>query len=367
MAEQVLFKDFFNCGNVARLAQGIQAEYSLFQEEEFLNFVFDGFDEMSLSERSQRISEALKNYLPKDYVEALKVLRANFGEVAQFDSLGHQDSFIYMPQAHFAASYGLEHFDESMQFLYELTKRFSSEFAVRAFLIAEPDRTLRRLESWIDDECPHVRRWISEGTRPRLPWGIQLKEFVQDPSPVVALLSKLKGAKERYVEKSIANNLNDIAKDHADLVVDTIESWEGEGWRNDWLKKHALRTLLKQGHVGALRSLGYEAEGVECSEIHLENDSIKLGESLEFSFDLEVAKKSKLMIDFIVHHVKANGQLSPKVFKLTTAELTGVKSFSKRHPIKKITTRKYYSGQHLLEIQVNGVVLKSCEFYLNCE
>ena len=366
MAEQFLFKDVFHRGNINHLAVGLRREYSPFKEGQFMDFIFDNFEKLSLSERNQRICEALKEFLPSDYLTCLKVLRSTFGDVASLDSPSHYDSFIYMPQAHFVASYGLEFFDESMVFLYDLTRRFSSEFAVRAFILHNSDRTLKRLESWVDDPCPHVRRWISEGTRPRLPWGIQLKQFVNDPRPVIALLSKLKGANERYVEKSIANNLNDIAKDHPNLVVETLKTWKKEGWRNEWLKKHALRTLLKSGDQEALALLGFCAKGINASDIGLVSDRLKLGESLEFSFELYSKKKVKVMVDFIVHHVKASGQLSPKVFKLSQCEFIGQKTFQKKHSIKKITTRKYYSGKHLLEIQVNGEVLQQCEFYLDC-
>lgn len=367
MAEQFLFKDVFHRGNISRLAEGIKAEYSEFIVDDFVDQVMFGFEELSLSERSQRIAENLKTFLPEDFLEAIRVLRANFGEPAKLESPGHYDSFIYMPQAAFVAQYGMDFFEESMSFLYDLTRRFTSEFAIRPFLKNYPEKTLAKLAEWTSDDCPHVRRLVSEGSRPRLPWGMRLHQFIEDPQPVLELLSLLKDSPERYVEKSIANNLNDIAKDNPDLVIDTFMAWEKEGWRNDWLRKHALRTLFKEGNPRALALLGFTAQELKCSEIHLESDRINLGEALDFSFELSAKKKSKVMVDFIIHHVKANGQLSPKVFKLKQCEIEGSQSFKKKHWIKTITTRKYYSGMHRLEIQVNGKVLRTCEFYLNCK
>lgn len=367
MAEQFLFKDVFHEANLRVLAETVQGNYEAFDVEAFLSYVFVDFEDLSLSERSSRIASALKQFIAVDFAEACGVLMAGFGEPLVDEDLGHHAAFIYMPLAEFVARNGLQEFEVSMKTLYEITRRFTSEFAIRHFLIAEPERTLAQLHLWVADPCQHVRRLVSEGSRPRLPWSMKLQPFIDDLEPVLELLSLLKDADERYVQRSIANNLNDIAKDHTDKVVETLLAWESEGWRNNWLKKHALRSLLKSGHRGALAALGFVADGVECSSIRLANSKIDLGESLEFSFDLSASEKSKVMVDFIVHHVKANGKLSPKVFKLKSCEFVGEMSFSKKHPMRLITTRKYYTGRHLLEVQVNGRVLSSCEFYLNCK
>jgi hypothetical protein len=103
-------------------------------------------------------------------------------------------------------------------------------------------------------------------------------------------------------------------------------------------------------------------------DICIEPDHIRLGESLEFSFTLrsESDEVQNLVIDYLIHFVKANGQTSPKVFKLSTRELSGRESIriQRIHAIKPITTRRYYSGEHRIEIQVNGQVLGGGRFWL---
>jgi 3-methyladenine DNA glycosylase AlkC len=257
-----------------------------------------------------------------------------------------------------------------MQALYQMTKRFTAEGAIRPFIQKYPDKTLEILSEWAEDENCHVRRLVSEGTRPRLPWTMQLKQFIEDPQPVLRLLEKLKSDPELMVRRSVANNLNDIAKDNPDLVVQTLSRWkkvEDEG--TQWLIRHAARTLVKQGNKDVLTILGYSPKvDIAVSKIKLNNSTLKMGEALSFS--LEVKSRAKhaqtLVIDYVIHHVKANGKLAPKVFKLTnkTLEPGQALTISKTHPFRFITTRKYYPGRHLLEIQVNGVKYGKAEFVL---
>jgi 3-methyladenine DNA glycosylase AlkC len=88
-----------------------------------------------------------------------------------------------------------------------------------ASLSRDPERTLARLREWARDPHPHVRRLVSEGTRPRLPWAPRLVAFQKDPRPVLELLELLKDDPELLVRRSVANNLNDIGKDHPELLA----------------------------------------------------------------------------------------------------------------------------------------------------
>jgi 3-methyladenine DNA glycosylase AlkC len=258
------------------------------------------------------------------------------------------------------AKYGLEHYDLSMQALYQMTKRFTAEGAIRPFLQKYPEQTLEILSEWAEDENCHVRRLVSEGTRPRLPWAMQLKQFIEDPRPVLELLEKLKSDPELMVRRSVANNLNDIAKDNPDLVVKILRQWKkikDEG--TQWLIRHAARTLVKKGNKDVLAILGYSPKvDISISKIKLDNSTVKMGEALNFSFEVKSTAKQaqNLVIDYVIHHVKANGKLTPKVFKLINKNLESGQALkiSKTHPFRFITTRKYYPGKHALEIQVNG-------------
>jgi 3-methyladenine DNA glycosylase AlkC len=170
--------------------------------------------------------------------------------------------FFYLPHTTFVADYGLDPahnggrdpFEASMKALHELTRRFTAEFAIRPFLIAQEARTLASLMKWTRDPDPHVRRLCSEGSRPRLPWGLRLQSFVRDPRPTLPILEALKDDPELYVRRSVANHLGDIAKDHPDLVLDLCARWlKGASSERKWLIRHALRYPAKKGSKAALK------------------------------------------------------------------------------------------------------------------
>lgn len=360
MEENFQVRDVFNENVVNQLAGNLARAWQGFDARGFSNSINSQLKTLTFSERSNLIRDSLWEYLPKDYPRALKIIMKSLPpELLNCEMTGF-DNFIILPQNEFVAKYGLEHYDLSMQALYEMTKRFTAEGAIRPFIQKYPERTLAILSDWAEDENCHVRRLVSEGTRPRLPWTMQLKQFIEDPRPVLGLLEKLKTNPELMVRRSVANNLNDIAKDHPDLVVKTLSRWKkikDEG--TQWLIRHAARTLVKQGNKEVLTILGYSSKvDISVSKIKLDNSTVKMGEALNFSFEIKsTAKQAQtLVIDYVIHHVKANGKLTPKVFKLTnkTLEPGLALKISKTHPFRFITTRKYYPGKHVLEIQVNG-------------
>jgi 3-methyladenine DNA glycosylase AlkC len=270
---------------------------------------------------------------------------------------------------HYVGLQGLEHFDLSMMLLKEMTKRSSSEFGIRFFLLAQPERTLSVLESWVDDSNYHVRRLISEGTRPRLPWAMRLPAFIEDPAPILPLLEALKYDGEEYVRRSVANNLNDIAKDHPDIVARIAGQWlKGADNNRHRLIRHACRTLIKQGHQGTLKALGYGPPRVALEKLLISTPRVAFGTALEFELSLTstAARAQALIVDYAIHHRKASGATTAKVFKWKTATLApGATLRAKRkHAIKSITTRVYYPGRHRLEILVNGVSLAIEDFEL---
>ena len=229
------------------------------------------------------------------------------------------------------------------------------------------------LHEWAKDPNIHVRRLVSEGTRPKLPWAPQLPEFRKDPGPVLELLEKLKQDPQLYVRRSVANNLNDIAKDHPDVVVKVLNEWKDIGDEGvQWILGHASRTLVKAGNLEALALLGYPPNPeVEVRGLVLRPDTIQIGEELAFDFEvLSMGDQAqRLMIDYTVHFMKANGKQAPKVFKLSKKEIRPgeVLTFSKVHSFKKISTRKYYAGDHRLELKINGKAYGECSFRLKAE
>lgn len=370
MTEKFSMKDAaFNNESVTKLAFDIKNIYPQFQSQLFLDSIFKTLFTLELKERSGLIRDALIRFLPFDYEKNLEILLACLPEENNNLELTGFDGFMMMPLCSYVSKEGLEYFELSTHALYELTKRFTSEFDIRFFIERYPQEMLELLHEWAHDDNVHVRRLVSEGTRPRLPWAFQLKAYIDDPSEVIKLLTQLKDDSELYVRRSVANNLNDISKDHPDLVVDTLKQWQNSSKEMAWLSNHALRTLIKAAFPKALNFLGFNSYDDLLVEIKVDKKEIKLGDelSLEILIHNHTKKKISLLIDYIVWYQKANGSLSPKVFKLgkkimqvdTKIEMT------KKHKFMELTTRKHHVGQHAIALQINGKVYQKETFRLN--
>ncbi|MFF4320316.1 DNA alkylation repair protein [Streptomyces sp. NPDC001568] len=266
---------------------------------------------------------------------------------------------------------GLAAFEPGLALLRDLTPRLTAESAVRPFLRADPDRALAVVRTWTDDPDAHVRRLASEGTRPRLPWAPQLPAFVADPRPAVPVLDALHRDPSAYVRRSVSNHLNDISRDHPELAVETAAAWrEDPAGTTDRVVRHGLRTLIKAGHPGALALLGHSPDvAVTVRGPVVATPLVSVGEYLVFGYEVTHTGPlpAELVIDYVIHHVKANGARTPKVFKLTTRALAPGESLSgtRRHSFKPITTRRYHPGEHLVQLQVNGRVRGEAGFSLD--
>jgi 3-methyladenine DNA glycosylase AlkC len=370
MQQGFQLRDVFNPAAVEQLAEAIRRTWPAFDHISFAATINAELEALSFGGRSNLIRETLRTYLPSDFPKAVQILLDSLGPPIPHCEISGFDGFIVMPQNDFVAKYGLDYFDISMRALYEMTQRFTAEGAIRAFLQHYPDQTLAVLRQWATDPNCHVRRLVSEGTRPRLPLAPRLRHFVRDPRPVLALLEQLKADPEFMVRRSVANNLNDIAKDHPDLVVETLTAWRKENHPGThWIIGHAARTLLKQGHADALALLEYPpAVGLNLSALRLSQTTVRMGDDLVFAFEIQssAAAPQNLMIDYVIHHVKANGTLAPKVFKLAKKRLVPNQSLhlSRKHSFRAKTTRAYYPGQHVLEIQINGTIYARHAFEL---
>ncbi|MBV1871467.1 MAG: DNA alkylation repair protein [Gammaproteobacteria bacterium] len=368
------FKNMLNEKVIIGMAGFLVNAWVEFDRFGFVSMATNNLDDLELKERSMQITEALVVFLPDDFDHAARIMLESLapevvGEIDVQPSNQGISGWAIMPMVDYVGLYGVGHFDVSMTLFKELTKRSSSELGIRFFLLHEPERTMAVLNTWLNDPNHHVRRLISEGTRPRLPWAMRLPVFIEDPSPVLLLLEALKDDEQEYVRRSVANNLNDIAKDHPDLIAEIAARWLKDADKNRVrLVKHACRTLIKQGHKGALKALGYNAPHVVIEKLEIITPEVEFGEALLFEMSLAstLEHNQNLIIDYAIHHKKANGKTTPKVFKWKTTTLAPSKSlFAKRkHAIKKITTRSYYPGTHHLEIFINGVSFGSKEFEL---
>lgn len=256
MAEPL--KNQFGTEIPRRIAGMISGVFPAFESDGFIQDAEDGYDVLELMPRGRKIARALRTHLPASYPEAIEILIASLGNKHEGTTGLGMATFLYLPHVLFVADYGIEEFEPSMRAQYELTQRFSAEFSIRSFLERHPAATLARLRLWSADPNPHVRRLVSEGTRPRLPWARRLGQFQKNPRPVLDLLELLKDDPDLYVRRSVANNLNDIGKDHPSLLVETARNWmEDASKERRWLIGHALRSVLKSGNSEALAVMGF--------------------------------------------------------------------------------------------------------------
>jgi len=357
MAE--LLKNRFNAELVNRLATEIKKEYPEFQTRKFNSDVLDdNWQERELKQRMRHISTVLAEHLPDDYRNALAILKP----VAEnFDDL---EALIFPD---FIELNGLHDYDASVPAMAHFTQFCSSEFPVRFFIKKYPEKMMQQMFAWADSDNHHVRRLASEGCRPRLPWAIVLPDFKKNPELILPILEKLKNDESEYVRRSVANNLNDISKDNPDIVLDIAENWFGENENIDRLLKHALRTLLKSGDAKAMKMFGYTPlKNLVIEDLTL-TKQVKWGSELKFSFSLNSKKRlGKLRVEYVIEFLRANGQYSRKVFKLSEGEVDSYcKNWKKIHSFKPISTRKYYPGLQYLNIIINGKQVASSSFMLD--
>ena len=364
MAEQAegapALKEIFNRERLRHFARETEAVWPDFDQKRFMKLATSGLDELGIMQRMRQTAVSLHETLPEDFRRALPILR----DLAP--RIGH--GFASITLSEFVALYGQKHFDLSLDALKFFTRFGSSEFAVRHFLVADFGRTIAVMRQWAEDENEHVRRLASEGSRPRLPWSFQLRNLIADPSPTAPILEALKADPSLYVRKSVANHLNDIGKDHPDLLVERVSGWDLSDKHTAWIVRHALRTLIKKGDARALALIGTTGKAeVRVEAFAIEPAKIRLGERITTKARLASTSTApqRLVIDYAVHYPKKNG-ISRKVFKLKETELLAKAGceLAISQTVKDFTTRKHNAGFHRVELMVNGEVLAESGFEL---
>jgi 3-methyladenine DNA glycosylase AlkC len=359
MAEPL--KNSFDVAMVRRLAGSLARADPRFKARAFVASATREFDQLELMDRARRVAAALRDHLPTDYPAAVEVILGSLGHDSSPAKSGSMDAFRFLPFSIFVAEHGLDetHFDASMKAQYEITKLFTSEFSIRAFLERHPERTLARLREWARDRDPHVRRLVSEGSRPRLPWAGRLRGFQKDPRPVLDLLELLKDDPSEYVRRSVANNLNDIGKDHPEVLVEVASRWlKGASAERAALVRHALRFLVKQGDPGALKALGHGEKASVTVSGRAAPRRVRIGDRIRVT--VKVTSRSRLSqrlaVDLSVGYVKADGSRRAKVFKMSVIDLAPRQSIllSKVLSFAQHTTRRHFPGRHTLDVVVNG-------------
>jgi len=370
------FKNLINADTVREAARHLHRAWPGFDAGRFETLALQGLQDLEFKARAMHLCDALEATLPRDFDQAATLIEAALAPPGESDDLSMLRSgpqglagWVVWPLGEYVVRRGADTPQRALQTLHALTQRHTAEWAVRPFIERHPETTFATLARWATDPSAHVRRLVSEGSRPRLPWGLQLKPLIRDPSPTLALLRALQDDPSAYVRRSVANHLNDIAKDHPQVIVQWLaEHLPAAPPPRRALLKHACRTLIKQGHPQVLEAWGLGAPLRGEVTLALSPKKLAVGESLQLALQLRssAARTQTLVIDYAVHHVKANGQSTPKVFKGWTLQLAAHESLSlqKRHSMRAVTTRRYHPGRHEVDLRINGKVLARAFFQL---
>jgi 3-methyladenine DNA glycosylase AlkC len=372
------FKNLINARTVADAAAHLQAAWPAFDRRRFERLAGKGLDSLEMKARAMQIAEALDTCLPADFAQAAAIVEAALAPAGGHGVSGNATDgaglggWVVWSLGEFVARRVAQHpadLQRGLQCLHALTQRFSAEFAIRPLLRDHPGEVWAVLMRWSEDPSAAVRRLASEGSRPRLPWGLRLQASVVDPSPAFALLHKLQDDPDEVVRRSVANHLNDIAKDHPELLADWLEQHlPAAPPERSALLRHASRTLIKQGHPRVMMAWGVGGRFKGEATLNIAPKRVAVGGEVVLTLQLHSKARSAqtLVIDYAVHHVTARGTPSPKVFKgwsLTFApgeECT----LTRRHSLRPITTRRYYPGWHAVTIQINGAQVAEAGFTL---
>ncbi|MBN1479142.1 DNA alkylation repair protein [candidate division KSB1 bacterium] len=348
MAEK-LKNMFFTPGSIEKFAHAIKEQYADFDVALFKKLVFDDqWETLELKERMRHTTCCLQQTLPKDYAQAIDILKKGAPAVHGFEAMTLHD---------YVEMYGQDNWNVSLPAIRYFNQFASGEFAIRPFLDQNPQRGMEFMLSCAEDSSEKIRRFASEGCRPRLPWAMALPKFKKDPSLIFPVLEKLKDDDSDFVRNSVANNLNDISKDHPDMVLHLCETWHGISPQTDWIIKQACRSLLKAGDKRAMRLFGFgDPDNLSVENLAFTKTSLSIGQDQYFSFNLNVQEDTecKIRLEYAVFYVKAN-KVSKKIFQISENSYSpGIYSFKRKQTFEDMSTRKHYPGTHAIAIIVNG-------------
>ena len=352
-----LLKDLYSRVFYGNLSDALLEVLPSFNKQKFLQQIFtDDFSRKELKARMRHTSETLHAFMPADFKRMVEIIYKLIQNLKK-KNIG-EDGLTYMFLPDYIEVYGIDNFDDSIKSIEFITQFVSCEFAVRPFLLRYGSKMMAQMQLWSKHENYKVRRLSSEGSRPRLPWAMAIPDLKKDPSSILPILENLKNDPSEWVRRSVANNINDIAKDHPDFVLKLARKWKGAAKETDAIIKHGSRTLLKKGHVGILSHYGLNSKNIQVSGFKIDTASVKIGGHLAFSFRVvnKDRKKQTVRLEYGMYYKKANNQLTRKVFKISekTYEPGAGLEVRLKQSFKKITIRTFYPGKHQLSVIVNG-------------
>ncbi len=352
-----LIKDIYSPAFYDKFSDTVIRVVPSFNKKKFIAEIFnEDFKTKEWKDRMKHTTRVFHDVLSVDFPQAIRHIariiaqlkKENFGE----DSL----AFIFFPD--YIESYGQDDFEHSVKAFEQITQFVSCEFAVRPFILKYGQKMIGQMTLWSEHENYKVRRLASEGSRPRLPWAMALPELKKNPTPILPLLENMKNDPSEWVRRSVANNLNDIARDHPDVVIEIAAKWRGLSRETDAIIKHGCRTLLKQGHAEVLKQYGLESKNLELADFKIITPTVKIGDSLEFAFSVRNTNPAPhtVRLEYGIYYKKSKGHLAKKVFKISERLYAAGEQIQiqRKQPFKLITTRTFHTGGHQLSIILNG-------------
>ena len=366
MAE--LLKNVYSVSFFEKLTTSIEEVLPAFDKQEFVENIFaNGWEEKELKERMRHVTLTLNKYLTDDFDKDVEFLLELIPILKRIGFGSDHLAFIFLPD--YIEVYGVDYYERSVSAMEEITQFITCEFAVRPFFLKYHEQMTQQMLQWSLHENLHVRRLASEGIRPRLPWAMAVPILKTNPEPIFPILENLKDDSSEYVRRSVANNLNDISKDHQKEVITLIKKWNKDTKERQKLIKHAARTLLKQGNKEVMSLFGFGAvDLIQINNLTVKTPLVRVGEYMEFEFELinNNESDSKIRLEYAIYFLKANGTWSKKVFKISEKNYPANSNtiVNKKQSFKPITTRRYYEGKHEVSVIINGVEFQKLAFQI---
>lgn len=377
MAES--FKNMFNEQFFIKFIKDLKLVIYDFDTEKFVPQIMDEeWRDRGYKQRIVHITTILGRFLPADYKKAVskifELLDCVKDKLPDFSKIDDKNFNLLTLEYgaildNYIEQYGIEDYETSIKAIEKITQFTTCEFVTHAFIAKYPDKMMKQMLAWSTHKHWGVRRLASEGCRPRLPWAMALPRLKKDPAPIIPILENLKNDPSKFVRLSVANNLNDIAKDNPQTVIALAKSWKGKSKDVDWVIKHGCRTLLKQGNTEIMSLFGLGSiENIITEDTQILTPKVKIGEAVEFCFDLSNnnKRKTKIRLEYGIYYQKSNGALAKKIYKISEKEYAenSVTQIIRKHSFRAITTRVFYSGLHQIAIIVNGNEFERLHFEL---
>ncbi len=370
MAEAV--KNIYSIAFFNRYAEVLSRIIPAFEKKLFIKEIYnDEWDKKELKQRMRHISNVLKNHLSPDYKTAVSQLLQSIDILIKEGEtegvlLGRLE-YIFITD--YIEQNGMEDFETSIMAFEKITPFSSCEFGVRPFIIRYGQKMLDVMYQWTQSKDEKIRRLASEGSRSHLPWAMAIPATKEHTHLTLSILEKIKNDPSPYVRKSVANSLNDISKDHPDMVISIAKRWKGNSKETDWIIKHACRTLLKEGNKEILQLFGFgDIQCINITNLKLSNDKIRIGQYLVFTFDLInlSSKAEKIRLEYGIYYMKQNGSLARKIYMISEKEYKerSTTHILRRQSFKPVTTRKFHTGKHQVSLIINGNEVNKLDFEL---